>query len=199
MKKLLAAAAFTFALPIHAAVVDFEDLGVASGGQLNPGDNVVVTSGGYDFVNGPTSNIPDMHFPNNGFAGLGSTTELVTHGDLLMTQNGGGTFSLNSFDFGSWLVEPSSFTVNGLLSGGGLVSQIFSLDGDNTTFETFLLNASFTNLVSANWLMTGGNQQTFNIDNINVGSSINAVPLPAAVWLFGPALLGFLGLRRKQK
>tara|TARA_R110002111_G_scaffold221901_1_gene284095 strand:+ start:549 stop:1142 length:594 start_codon:yes stop_codon:yes gene_type:complete len=197
MKKLFAAAAFAFSLPIHAAVVDFEDLGVASGGQLNPADNAVITSGGFDFVNGPTSAISDMHFPNDGFAGIGSTTELVTHGDLLMTKNGGGTFSLNSFDFGSWLLEVPSFTVNGLLSGGGMVSQSFNLDGDETTFETFFLNPSFTNLVSANWLMSSGNQKTFNIDNIK--ADINAVPLPAAVWLFGPALLGFLGLRRKQK
>jgi len=29
------------------------------------------------------------------------------------------------------------------------------------------------------------------------GSSVSAVPLPAAVWLFGPALLGFMGFRRK--
>lgn len=29
--------------------------------------------------------------------------------------------------------------------------------------------------------------------------SINAVPVPAALWLFAPALMGFLGLRRKAK
>jgi hypothetical protein len=83
------------------------------------------------------------------------------------------------------------------LLGGGTVTQLFNFDGDNTTFESFLLNASFTNLVSVNWLMVGGTQKLFNIDNITTGPS--AVPLPAAVWLFGPALLGFLGLRRKQK
>jgi len=33
------------------------------------------------------------------------------------------------------------------------------------------------------------------------GTSIfgNPVPLPAALWLFGPALLGFMGFRRKNK
>ena len=29
--------------------------------------------------------------------------------------------------------------------------------------------------------------------------SISQVPVPAALWLFAPALLGFLGLRKKQK
>jgi len=28
--------------------------------------------------------------------------------------------------------------------------------------------------------------------------SVSAVPLPAALWLFGPALLGFMGFRRKK-
>ena len=31
------------------------------------------------------------------------------------------------------------------------------------------------------------------------GERIPAVPLPAALWLFGPALLGFIGFRRKNK
>lgn len=31
------------------------------------------------------------------------------------------------------------------------------------------------------------------------GDLIPAVPLPAALWLFGPALLGFIGFRRKLK
>jgi len=36
--------------------------------------------------------------------------------------------------------------------------------------------------------------------NIDIfGDPISAVPLPAALWLFGPALLGFIGFRRKNK
>lgn len=31
------------------------------------------------------------------------------------------------------------------------------------------------------------------------GEQIPAVPLPAALWLFGPALLGFIGFRRKKQ
>jgi hypothetical protein len=198
MKKIFATFAFAFVLPVNAALVDFEDLGIASGTQSNPADNFVITSGGFDFVNGPTSFIADLHIPNNSSNAIGNTTEMISHGDLLMTQSGGGDFSLSSFDFGSKFSEPAGgFSVVGSLLGGGTVTQLFNFDGDNTTFESFLLNASFTNLVSVNWLMVGGTQKLFNIDNITTGPS--AVPLPAAVWLFGPALLGFLGLRRKQK
>ena len=62
---------------------------------------------------------------------------------------------------------------------------------------------NYTFLVTA---LTGTNSLTFsafgtddslggNIDNV----SLSAVPLPAAAWLFGSALLGFGAVRRKQK
>jgi hypothetical protein len=38
-----------------------------------------------------------------------------------------------------------------------------------------------------------------NISHYLVIDPISEVPIPAALWLFGPALLGFLGLRRKQR
>jgi hypothetical protein len=87
----------------------------------------------------------------------------------------------------------------GSLFGGGTVSQIFNMDGNTSTIEFFLLNSSFGNIVTAQWLMVGGNTGAFNIDNISVNASIGAVPVPAALFMFAPALLGFLGLRRKTK
>ena len=39
----------------------------------------------------------------------------------------------------------------------------------------------------------------FKISGINVSYDVAAVPIPAAAFLFGPALLGFMGLRRKAK
>jgi len=38
-----------------------------------------------------------------------------------------------------------------------------------------------------------------NSDGPGNGTFGNQVPLPAALWLFGPALLGFMGFRRKTK
>jgi hypothetical protein len=52
------------------------------------------------------------------------------------------------------------------------------VDGDKLSFENF-----------------GGDNLGAILDNINV----SAVPLPAAVWLFGSGLMGFLALRRKAK
>ncbi len=199
MKTFLLAGLLASVGSVNAAIIDFEDLGVSSGTQLDPGGSTV-TSNGFDFVKGPSSVIPDLHIPNNSANAIGSTTELVSHGDLIMTQSGGGNFSLDSFDFGSSFNEVATFSVVGSLLGGGTVSQIFNLDGDETTFENFVLNASFSNIVSAQWLMVGGVQGLFNIDNISVSQAgVNAVPVPAALFMFAPALLGFLGLRRKAK
>ena len=46
----------------------------------------------------------------------------------------------------------------------------------------------------------------FGVDILNATSdvlkydlSISAVPVPAALWLFAPALMGFFGLRRKAQ
>ena len=36
------------------------------------------------------------------------------------------------------------------------------------------------------------------LDNVSV-MSVNAVPIPAAVWLFGTALIGFIGMSRRTK
>ena len=35
--------------------------------------------------------------------------------------------------------------------------------------------------------------------NLRINTSVNAVPIPAAAFMFVPALLGFMGLRRKAK
>jgi len=54
-------------------------------------------------------------------------------------------------------------------------------------------------LSGATWV--GANSLNLNSSGITyidwTDAPVSAVPLPAAVWLFGPALLGFLGFRRK--
>ena len=78
--------------------------------------------------------------------------------------------------------------VNGF--GGGFIgpTTIFNITGD------FIFTA----------VLTAG--AVFGVDIINATSgileydlSISAVPVPAALWLFAPALMGFFGLRRKAK
>jgi hypothetical protein len=37
------------------------------------------------------------------------------------------------------------------------------------------------------------------IDNLEVLADVNAVPVPAAVWLFGSGLVGLIGIARRKK
>ena len=43
-----------------------------------------------------------------------------------------------------------------------------------------------------------GKQPDISHYSIYTTDAISEVPIPAALWLFAPALLGFLGLRRKR-
>lgn len=82
-----------------------------------------------------------------------------------------------------------------LAAGGSNVSQTFTLGGsgfDNSAFNTFNFSSSFTGLSKVFWAQTDSSHQ---FDNILV----NAVPLPAALWLMASGLSGLIFFRRKQK
>jgi hypothetical protein len=55
--------------------------------------------------------------------------------------------------------------------------------------------------IDSNWEHADKVSLTFNYPTLRQDQtvSLSAVPVPAAIWLFIPALLGFIGLRRKQK
>ncbi len=55
---------------------------------------------------------------------------------------------------------------------------------------------NFNNIVGTNFLFwADGNSDSFRIDRL----SVSAVPVPAAAWLFGSALLGMFGFSRRKK
>ncbi len=81
-------------------------------------------------------------------------------------------------------------TIDYSLSGGSIVGTInwFLIDNGTPSTYSYLLSAG-TYLLSID-------------TDADVSSSTlmtSAVPLPAAAWLFGSAVLGFGALRRKQK
>ncbi len=59
--------------------------------------------------------------------------------------------------------------------------------------------------ISFNFLLLAGQQYFFDIVGEALGQpltttlTVSAVPIPAALWLFAPALMGFFGLRRKAQ
>lgn len=195
MRKILVLTATALALSCattaNAAIVDFEDLGVAPGTQLNTGNGVPQNSGGFTFTPGPndTSGINDMHFHNMDGFGDNGGTNLGTHDDVVMTKVGGGVFSLSSFDFAGFGTETGVDLV-GLLFGGGTLSTSFVADGVASSYQNFSLSG-WNNLVSVTWTKPSDGGNGFFLDNINTGAS-GAVPEPAS-WAMMIAGFGLVG------
>ena len=85
------------------------------------------------------------------------------------------------------------------IGDASLDSVQFLLNAGVSTMTTFSLS-SLTNIAYA----TFGNLQDQGfvaVDNLTFTGSVSipAVPIPAAFWLFGTALIGFVGISRKRK
>ena len=108
---------------------------------------------------------------------------------MVLTNLGGSNFNLNSLDVGEGFDgSPASFVITGYLSDGGtLVSNVV----DAGAFTNLVLG--WSNLTKVEFQSVGSNFGA--IDNINV----NAVPIPAAAWLFGTALIGLVGFSKRRK
>jgi len=105
-------------------------------------------------------------------------------------------FSLESI----WVKDPAQITVTGYgLDGGDFIELDSVLVSDLTTASidgvtAYLFDSSWQNLARVDFAATVGTMGQPGIDNIVV----TAVPIPAAVWLFGSGL-GLLGwFRRRQ-
>ncbi len=142
-------------------------------------------------------------YSNIGFAGLTGPITLVS----------GGSDEIKAFD------TPVLFSVNTL---GSDVYSTFSLidtqdDGKLVQYDikNLITNAVTTNTLqdavnaantgSFSYLFLAGIAYSIEISSLTAGydsshtAVVSAVPLPAAAWLFGSALLGLGALRRKQK
>jgi hypothetical protein len=100
-------------------------------------------------------------------------------------------------------VDDAAFTLQGIRYGGNFDTIIGGhtvegfggvsyLNGDEWTDHTFAGNASLTNVDSILFSPLG----FFQLSSFDVTTS--AVPIPAAIWLFGSALAGLGWFRRKQ-
>lgn len=108
-------------------------------------------------------------------------------------------FSLGAIDlaeYSSVFREPRTITFTGYYSSGLSVSQSFTIDGlfDGVggidDFETFSFGTEFRNLAYVEL-----NTVIFSMDNLE----INAVPIPAAAWLFSSGVIALLGIARRKK
>jgi hypothetical protein len=141
---------------------------------------------------------PRISHNSNGSAVFGWCNLNVIECDIrdliTLSHQSGAVFDLLSIDASNLTVsDVGDLLLTGMLSSGGTISTTLSLT--QNVWSTFVLGAGWVNLDSvAISAINGPLDWDPAIDNIVV----NAVPIPAAVWLFGSALAGLGWLRRKQ-
>lgn len=198
--NLLAIVLPTAVFSAHAAVIDFESL--AHDGFVLNVDSPYLEDG--FIIQDPSVTSTD----NNAFGVLGPTHPAYTGSAALfnssleaatmLSRQDGTAFNLFSIDLaelnGDVLNPPPFLTVtfDGLLASGGTVTQTFQLDGIAFGLETFAFTG-FTGLSQVSWTQ-GPAGLSHQFDNI-----VTAIPVPAAVWLFGSGLLGLTGVARYRR
>jgi len=108
--------------------------------------------------------------------------------------NNDGVLSFGEFSVFNWSSASSSFTLSDLFDTGDIVIST----------QTWLANGiswvGADDLAYITWDDRGQSINTNILGEVRFTSfEVSAVPLPPAVLLFAPALLGFMGLRRKAK
>lgn len=91
------------------------------------------------------------------------------------------------------VLNQSFFIGDGLTgTGSGATQKFYVPAGATALYLGFIDSGSF------GW-PSGGNPSFYsdNTGTLTATLDLHAVPLPAAIWLLGPGLLGLLGLRRK--
>jgi hypothetical protein len=174
-----------------AVTITFEDQTL---GDTAPVSQGFTLSGGFQTQAGNISSLAAVEIGDNG-------TQVFQVDDAILCNSGGcgaAGIVLEAFDGGAFSffgadtfldvsLDFANIRIIGTKVGGGSATgAIGTGDWLNLEQVTFLATASSE---------IGIFSPTFEVDNIVVGA---AVPIPAAVWLFGSALAGLGWLRRKQ-
>ena len=115
--------------------------------------------------------------------------------DLKGSAGDGGVFFVEFFN---------ELNGGGVGPGSGILAVIGNPTANWTTYNfSTVVDASATGGITLQFNSTCGAATTcfadFSIDNVSINADVSAVPVPAAVWLFGSGLLGLVGVARRKK
>jgi hypothetical protein len=206
MRSLICLLSILLTSTASAVTIDFEGVVADDGSQfLNPD----YTESGFIFSppnDGKALIVGKDHWGNHDSANLswcgveGYDFGFFCLNNEVTLSHEDGAFSLHSFVGGGIHFEAGSeptLIVEGRLVGGGILNEEVDISGG---MQTITMGSDWTNLESVSFSAKVINfhccSSSFDgsIDDIVV----TAVPIPAAVWLFGSALAGLGWLGRKQ-
>jgi len=153
--------------------IDFEDLGIALGNQINSAPLVGIESGGFLFKPTLNSSIQDVHAGNNvAVWSSNGTTILAGHLEIRMSRADGEPFSLERFDFSGWPINAEG-PLTLLASNGAVANYVLDGRADGpggfADFETFVLSPGFTDVTSVLFLYDEPSfASPFALDNVCV-------------------------------
>lgn len=118
------------------------------------------------------------------------------------TWNSVGTFDLTSFviagAWGSQTLNIAGYNGASLVdSANYFVTQAASTFTANWSTLTHLIITTGNDHIDSG--IGNGSGKHWGLNDITVNENLNAVPVPAALFMLAPALLGFMGFRRKAK
>ena len=151
-----------------------------------------VFAGQVDFGS-PEASDPDLVFFNSG--------AMTDNGSTIASNNVGpvdGDFLTGDSVYGFSMLFSSSGspqTVSIFELGGGLIDSVLTPAGG---FFGLVSDTRVGSFVIDNGLFPDGNPDRFFIDDFKAYGA-SPIPVPAAVWLFGTALAGLLGWRRRGR
>ena len=214
---------FTFAIPVSAATVqtvnpylssadspytpgdytyffleDFEDgLLNTPGVTGSPGGVTSVVFGPsiHDSVDGDDGTIDgsgldgDSYYSGSGSSGINFTFDDIVLGTLptvagIVWTDGAGSTTFAAYDALDNLLDILTLTIaDGSISGTTAEDTFFGISHSAGISRIFISNSG------------GG----IEVDHLQYGGDLSEIPVPAAVWLFGTALIGLVGFSKRRK
>jgi len=168
----------------QASIITFDDITTASFDTIPAGYNGFDWVG-YDPLNDTVGG--NVHVSTGSNATVSGAYAVVSTG-FQFSRTGNGLFNVNDFYAAYDSVLYSDITVSGFKNGALTFQTNIFFDTTST-----LISLGFTGIDLLR--VESGSIDTFSVDDI----SLTAVPLPAAVWLFGSGLLALAGVARRDE